>query len=329
MKVALSRRRFIAISAAAGACTLPVASWSSDVAPQRWRGIALGAQASLLLHHPDRDEAMRLIAASVAEIARLEKIFSLYRTNSAISQLNRQGALHHPPLELVQALADCRGISDLSQGAFDVTVQPLWRLYTEHFSGQNADPAGPSARDVAAARDLVNYHDLSIDEQQIALARDGMEITLNGFAQGFITDRVAELLRRAGMKNVLVDIGETRALDDHPDGRPWRLGIRNPSEPNDVLRTIGFANQAVATSGGYGTKFDAAGRHHHLFDPHTGRSTARYASVTVIAAKAATADALSTAFSNMPVNKARHCLRSFGASAAYFLHHDGKFEDVV
>lgn len=329
MKVALSRRRFIAISAAAGACALPTAAWSSTVPPQRWRGIALGAQASLLLHHPDRDEANRLIAASVAEITRLENIFSLYRANSALSKLNRDSRLDHPPLDLVQALAECRSISAATRGAFDVTVQPLWRLYAEHFADQGAASAGPSSQDIAAARALVNYRDISISERRIALARDGMGITLNGFAQGFITDRIAEFLRRAGMKNVLVDIGETRALDEHPDGRSWRLGIRSPSNPNDVVRTIAFTDQAIATSGGYGTKFDSAGRHHHLFDPQTGRSTVRYASVTVIASKAATADALSTAFSNMPVNKARRCLHSFGASAAYFRHHDGKFEDVV
>jgi FAD:protein FMN transferase len=326
----ISRRRFITISAAASVTAGTVASVQAfaSTAPYRWQGTALGAKASLLLHHPDKQEAARIVSACVAEISRLENIFSLYRENSALVQLNKSGFLDHPPLELVQALADCRRISDISGGAFDVSVQPLWQLNSGHFSKVGADPKGPSAPDIEAARDLVNYKNILISSARIEMTKSGMALTLNGFAQGYITDRVADLLRAEGLKNVLVDMGETRALDDHPDGRPWRVGIRDPKDTQGVVRTLQVQNQATATSGGYGQTFSANSSLHHLFNPETGSASQRYASVTVIAPLAATADALSTALSSMPLDKVEGCLKQAGAKAAYFLHHDGRFEDI-
>ena len=321
----INRRRFLAISAAAG--TLAFGNPAS-AAPYRWQGTALGAKASLLLHHPDKQQAARIVSACVAEISRLENIFSLYRQESALVQLNSQGFLDHPPLELVQALADCRRISDITGGAFDVTVQPLWQLYAGHFSSIDPDPQGPSADKIALATSRIDYRKIAIGSDRIEFGTPGMAITLNGFAQGFITDRVSDLLRSEGMKNVLVDLGETRALDDHPAGRPWRVGIRDPKNSSGVVRTLAVDNLAVATSGGYGQKSHASSPQHHLFDPKTGAASHRYASVTVMATSAATADALSTALSSLSVTNAATALRKSGAKAALFLNEDGTFEDV-
>jgi FAD:protein FMN transferase len=326
--MSVNRRRFITISAAAVAATSLGLVGSASAKPVRWRGTALGAQASLLLHHDDEQQANQIIAACVSEISRLENIFSLYRTNSALVQLNDKGILELPPLELIQAMADCRRISDLSKGAFDVTVQPLWQLYARHFSRPDADPAGPTAAEVTKAQALVDYRAVRIGTSSISFDKPGMAVTLNGFAQGFITDRIANMLRDKGLHNVLVDIGETRALDDHPSGRPWRVGIRNPQALNKTLRTLDISDQSVATSGGYGQRFQAGSQHHHLFDPATGASSDRYASVTVIAPLAATADALSTALSGLHLDQAQKLLRSAGATAALFLHRDGTFSEA-
>jgi thiamine biosynthesis lipoprotein len=123
----------------------------------------------------------------------------------------------------------------------------------------------------------------------------GMAVTLNGIAQGYVTDRVADLLRRRGLR-ALVDMGEIRALGAAPDGRPWPVGLEDPAAPGQVAETIALDDLAVATSGGYGTRFDAAGRFNHIFDPADGRSSWRYGAVSVVAADATTADALATAF---------------------------------
>ena len=226
MTAPITRRRTLTI--AASMAGLGVVPWLAGIGGaaagelRRWRGTALGAKATILLNHPDGAAAERLIGACIAEITRLEKVFSLYRGDSALSALNRDGVLADPPPDLVRLMAESRRISELSAGAFDVTVQPLWRLYAAHFSEPGADPKGPPAQAIAQALSLVDYGAVTVDSGRIALARPGMAVTLNGIAQGYITDRVAELLRRAGADRVLIDLGEARGLGRHPSGRPWR-----------------------------------------------------------------------------------------------------------
>ena len=296
MNPAPTRRRFIAIAAAAAGLPLVAAGASAAAPLHRWSGIALGAAAEIVLHDPDAGRAQRLIARCVAEIDRLEDVFSLYRPDSAISRLNRNGRLAAPPLELVALLAEARSYSKRTEGAFDVTVQPLWRLYAEHFARPGADPRGPAEADLDRTQALVDYRAVEIEPAAIRFARPGMAITLNGIAQGYITDRVTTLLQDAGMDDILLDIGETRALGRHPDRRPWRVGLRHAAEPATVARTLSLADRAVATSAGIASPFDASGRHHHLFDPATGRPAPMRGQVSVIAPRATMADALSTAF---------------------------------
>ena len=291
-----TRRRFIAIAAAAAGFPLAAAGVRAESAHlHRWSGIALGAAAEIVLHDADAARARALIARCVAEIARLEDVFSLHRPRSALSRLNRDGRLPAPPLELVALLAEARVYSERTEGAFDATVQPLWRLHAAHFAQPGADARGPADAEIARARALVDYRAVDIDPAEIRFARPGMALTLNGIAQGYITDRVASLLQDAGMGDVLLDIGEVRALGRHPDGRPWRVGLRRAGEPETVARTVTLADRAVATSAGIASPFDESGRHHHLFDPATGRPAPGSGQVSVIAPRATLADALSTA----------------------------------
>ena len=291
-----TRRRFLAIAAAAAGLPFAALRAGAETAPlHRWSGIALGAAAEIVLYDPDATRARRLIARCVAEIDRLEDVFSLYRPESAVSRLNRDGRLAAPPLELVALLAEARTYSERTEGAFDATVQPLWRLYAAHFARASADPRGPGEAAHARARALVDYHAVKIEPAAVRFARPGMALTLNGIAQGYITDRVAALLQDAGMVDVLLDIGEVRALGRHPDGRPWRVGLRRAAQPETIARTVTLTDRAVATSAGIASPFDASGRHHHLFDPATGRPAPGAGQVSVIAPRATMADALSTA----------------------------------
>ena len=135
-----SRRRFIGIAAASSALgLLPWRALAFSARPQAglepvvWRGVALGADAELHLLHPDRDAARRLIDSAVDELRRLETVFSLYRDDSALAVLNRQGHLNDPPADLLRLLSESRRFSVLTGGVFDPTVQPLWQLYAGHF----------------------------------------------------------------------------------------------------------------------------------------------------------------------------------------------------
>lgn len=326
-----TRRRFIRVSAAAaGLALLPAALISSSgqfvaaaADPERhlrvWRGVSLGADAMLQIYHPDATAADRLIERCLVEIARLERIFSLYVDDSAITRLNRDGRIAEPPLEFVELLGQSAEISRLTGGAFDATVQPLWNLYAGHFSKPDADPAGPARANIDAAARRIGFSALEIDPREVRFSRADMAITLNGIAQGYITDRIVGILRDAGIDRSLVDIGETRAIGDRPAGGPWIVGLEDPVRPGQVASRIEIENQAVATSGGYGTQFDAPGHFNHLFDPATGRTSWRYLSVSVVAPTATTADALSTAFSLMSLDKTRRVVDALDIKAYFTL----------
>ena len=300
MKSPLTRRRFLTISASTlAAGFVPDFGLMASPSPVRWQGIAMGARAELILSHPVREEAEAVLRLVHDEIRRLEKIFSLYDEKSALCQLNLAGTLSTPSLDLIRCLDDAQQISQTTDGAFDVTVQPLWELYARHFANSSPNTAGPEATEVATARALVDFNSVQIGTQKISLSRPGMKITLNGIAQGYITDRVAELLKTHGFENVLIDLGETRGLGQRGDGSDWRVGIKAPDGSGKLMRKLALRNKAIATSGGYGTTFTADGIHHHLFDPKTGRSADHWNSMSVISDDATRADALSTAFFGM------------------------------
>jgi thiamine biosynthesis lipoprotein len=306
------RRRFIAISAAiAGLPLLPIAARAAAPPLLRvWTGAALGADATLQIHHPDPIAADKLIARALAEVQRLERVLSLYEKDSALCRFNRAGALDDPPFDLVRVLAEAHHYHALTSGAFDVTVQPLWDLYSAHFMRPGPDPIGPPAAAVTAALARVGQGALEVAPNRVFFNRPDMGATLNGIGQGYITDRVAELLRAEGVESALVDMGETRAVGTHPAGGPWRVGIEDPAVPGHIAERVPLTNHAIATSGGYGTKFDPAGRFNHIFDPTNGHTSWRYRAISVVAPTATEADALSTAFCLMPMEQIRSIVQA-------------------
>lgn len=299
MAAGMNRRRFIAISASAAGLALltPHRAKASLEHAVTWRGRALGAPATLILHHENRAVAERLVARTVTEIARLEAIFSLYQEDSALSGLNRLGAIAIPPPELGELVETAREFWSMTHGAFDPTVQPLWMLYARHFSLPGADRNGPEPGMVNATLELVGFEKVRSDRNRIAFARAGMALTMNGIAQGYITDRIIELLRGGGITSTMVDMGEIRALGQRGDATPWTVEVGRTGGRNGEI--IEIADKAIATSSPAGFQFDSAGRFNHLLDPRTGSTAHRWQEVSVMAPDATTADALATAFSLM------------------------------
>jgi len=282
----LNRRRFLSISALA--CALPAAVRADAPPLTRWRGIALGASASIAIRHPD---AERLVAAARAEIVRLEGVFSLYRADSALSRLNAAGRLDAPPFEMLELLGLCGVANAATGGLFDPTVQPLWAAYADSYtSGQAPDEAV-----LASALWRVGWKGVRIATDSVSFDRPGMAMTLNGIAQGYIADRVAALLERQGLTDVLVDTGEIRALGGHPDGGAWRVELDLPAGAPKT--EIALRSRAMASSSPRGTVLDPDGRIGHILHPVTGRpAETQWHLVSVTSPSAALADALSTAF---------------------------------
>jgi FAD:protein FMN transferase len=322
----VTRRRAFRIVAAAAGLPLMIAGLRATVPGGQlfnWQGEVLGGLAELSLWHSDEATARRAIRKVEAEIARYEAIFSLARAESEISRLNAAGSLARPSTELRTLMEEGRRFSVLSAGAFDVSVQPLWRLYEAHFwSGRTvANEVGGDdilARAHDVARALVDYRQIEIGSGRIAFARSGMGVTLNSLAQGYITDAAADLLRNEGFESAFVDLGEIRALGRHPEGRAWRIGVRDGrpvaggGETSAATAGAGSADSAraalerpapmvelvdtaMAVSGGYGTTFEPSGRYHHIFDPTTGDSARALIDAAVIGPRATVANGLSTA----------------------------------
>jgi thiamine biosynthesis lipoprotein len=298
--------------------------------PRRWiwRGTALGARATLILDHPDGAAAEAAIAACLNEIERLEREFSLQRQDSALSRLNAKNRLATPSLDMLAVLETAAAVSDASAGAFDITVQPLWRLYARHFHTYPGDEEGPPDEDIAEALQWVDYRRLSLAPGLITLPTN-VSVTMNGIAQGYVTDQVATLLRGLGWAHVMIDLGEMYALGNRADGSSWTVAVDGPSGVQCLLPLLDVSDRAVATSSAAGTMFAPSGRHHHLFDPRSGRSASRCIQVTVIAAQAALADALSTALFVARPEEREHILRRFPGSECMIVETGGGFTRIA
>lgn len=322
------RRRVLCILAATAGLGMSLrAGTEAGVAgtpqPACWRGMVLGGVGSITLYHPDLREAWRLVDLCVGEIHRLEELFSLWRPDSQLSELNRRGVLVAPSADMVRVLRDAQRVAELTGGLFDVTVQPLWTLYRGHFSLADADPQGPPRAALEDALRLVGQDRLLVSRDRVAVAQRGMAITLNGIAQGYITDRIVERLRQAGVTRTLVDLGETRVVGKHPEDRPWRAALEDPETPGRFWGEVDLADRALATSGDGGFVFDRAGRFTHLLDPRHGRSPRRHRAVSVLAPEATLADGLSTAFALMPEPTIAATVHDLPDVEVRLLRHDG------
>jgi FAD:protein FMN transferase len=319
-----TRRRAIRIMVAAAGVPLMIAAVRAS-APKgqfrTWQGDVLGAWSELTLWHADSAFAQRTIRKVRQEIERFERIFSLYRPDSEIARLNAAGRLARPSPELRALVDESQRMAVLSGGAFDISVQPLWRLYEAHFWSRSDVQADIVARAREVAGELVDFRRIEAGAAAIGFTRPGMAITLNSLAQGYITDAIADMLRNEGFESAVVDLGEFRTLGRHPDGRPWRLGIG--SNAGGSGRTVELADKALAVSGGYGTPFEPSGRFHHIFDPHTGASANTFAEVAVIGPRATAANALSTAISVAGEARAPMLLAAYPGTQAILTRDDG------
>lgn len=275
----ISRRRFLTILG--GAAAFPALAPLKANALQ-WSGIALGAQALIILDHPNADT---LIPRALAEISRLENAFSLYRSDSELSRLNRNGSLQNPSHEMVELLSICSRIHQQTLGAFDPTVQSLWVAHARSIAAKKH----LTDKQLRAARNLIGWQYVRNSPREIHFEKQGMALTLNGIAQGFIADKVAALLRTEGVQNTLVNTGEISAVGAAPNAATWQIQAQG--------QTLHLSDMAIATSAPLGTVLDAAETLGHIFDPRIGAVSKSHQAVTVIHKSAAIADGLSTGFS--------------------------------
>ena len=329
---AVNRRRVLslfAIGAGAGASlwggrsTPALAATPTVSNVDMWEGHALGGDASIHLLGFSPKDRVRLLGQCVAHLRKLEGIFSLFDPESVLVRLNQQGQLHQAPPPLLELLRVSKHLHAQTGGAFDPTVQPLWQAAAHHFQTRGKGAYQPHQ----ATRSKVGFEHVQIDGKDITLA-NGTELTLNGIAQGYITDQITGLLQQAGARHVLVNLGEFRALGPKPDGQPWQIGVRDPDRIWHLLKRLPLSAGAIATSAASGQQFDATGHHHHLFDPATGQNTQRYKSVSVWAPTATRADGLSTAFTVMTQADIEAFIKTDATVGVLLQHKNGRLKKI-
>ncbi len=224
---------------------------------------------------------------------RLAALLTRFEDSSAVGVLNRDGRLSAPPPELKAVVARGLELHGRSGGAFDPTVAPLVDLFQVHFTAHGGPPDPAELGEVKA---LVGADLVHLDDRSLRFGREGMALTLDGIAKGYIVDRMVEVLAAHGARHALVDAGgDIRALGARADRRPWRVGVQDPRRPGELAEVVPLADAAVATSGDYVRFHDQERLYHHTVVPSTGRSPEAIASVSVRAATAMEADALATA----------------------------------
>ena len=280
---------------------------------------ALGTDVSVSVIHADAAAAELAVGAAFEELRHVEELLSIYRPNSQVSLLNRDGAIDGAHPHLLTVLKASLETSRRSGGAFDVTVQPLWQLH----AAASRDRRRPADNEVAAARQRVDWRQLHVAAATVRLGQPGMAVTLNGIAQGYATDRVLAVLEAHGIRRALVDVGEIGSIGDKAGGGPWKAGIQHPRQADAYVAVARMDGRCLATSGDYATAFDECRSSHHIFDPSTGRSPLEFSSVSVVAPTAMEADALSTAIFVLGVERGTRLIARTGRADALFVLKDG------
>ena len=277
------------------------------------RGPTMGTQYQVKILSPlaggDVDRIRSEIEAVLDEI---NAQMSTYRKESEISQFNRHQRDEWFPVSSQFAAVVDRGleISRETGGAFDMTVAPLVNLWQfgPPDAGRSAARA-PSYDEIAAARESVGFEYIQVRDDPPALrkTRDGVVLDLSAIAKGYAVDRVAQLLDNYKLNDYLVEIGgELRARGAGPDGQDWVIGVENPTPgERTVYCAVPLRDASVATSGDYRNFRVLDGKRvSHMIDPRSGMPIEHTtASVTVVAADCATADAWATALMVLGASK--------------------------
>ena len=277
----------------------------------RGADLAFGTTVTIQVLHDSEAEARRAMREAFEQARKIDRLMSIYREGSQVHALNSAGRIANPDPHLLAVVRKAQSLSVLTDGAFDITVQPLWLAAAE---GRNPD----------VARSRIGWRGLHAGRGELKFLRPGMAITLNGIAQGYATDLALNALRARGIRNALVDIGELAAAGHRPGRGAWQAGIANPRHTAELLHAVPLDNRCLACSGDYEHAFSEDFSRHHIFDPATGQSPVELSAVVVAAPSAMLADGLSTALMVTGQAKGMRLVRRLPGVDALFIDKAGR-----
>lgn len=260
----------------------------------------MGMEFHLIVYAPGEKAANDAADAVYSRVRELNEIFSDYQPESELNFLckqsgNRPGEPVPVSSELCSILRTSLALSKKSDGAFDVTVGPLIKLWRQARKARQL----PSAEDLAAARKLVGYQGVVLDEKShtVTLTRPGMQLNLGGIAAGYAIDEAGKILRERGLHRYLIDASGDILCGEPPPGKPgWTVGVAPlPTAESPPSRYLTLKNQAVSTSGDAYQFVEIDGqRYSHIIDPATGLGLTRSRSVILLAPTGIASDAWAT-----------------------------------
>jgi len=257
----------------------------------------MGTRATVTIVTADSAGVAGIARDALATFHHVDSLMSNWTDQSEVARINHQAnsrAISIDP-EVANVIAFAQLVARQSDGAFDITIEPLVRSWG--FLGEG--PRLPSQDEIDQALASVGYEKVELDTASatLQLLGPGVAIDLGGIAKGYAADRAAEVLRRHEIADALVDLsGNMVAIGNAPTHEGWTVGIRDPSRRHPYVARLRLFDECVATSGDYEQFVAANGkRYGHILDPRSGWSARGLTSVTVVAAKAMSADAWATA----------------------------------
>ena len=261
-----------------------------------------------------------------------EKIFSRTADDSELYQLNHRELTpvkgtentYQVSASLAELVSKGLDYSVLSEGAFDIAIEPLTSLWD--FTAEN--PKVPKDSLIQAALPKCNYHNISVDtdKNEITLKTDDTAIELGAIAKGYIADRLKEYLVSQGVESAIINLGgNVLCIGSQPDGEPFRIGIQKPfASHNETVGFVEIDDASVVSSGVYERCFTADGKnYHHLLDPRTGYPYDNgLISVVIICPESVDGDALSTTCFSLGLEKGMELLDSTEDAAGIFITED-------
>jgi len=242
--------------------------------------------------YSDEKTGEEAIGAAFARMEEIERIASIFDEQAEAFQLNRDGRLDAASDDLLKLITMSIDYNRVTDGAFDITVQPLLDLWA---GGLWKESAEVQQSRIDETMELVGSDKIGIEGNKIYFTVEGMKITLGGIAKGYAVDEALEVLSSMGIKHALVNAGGDMAtLGPKPDQEPWNIALANPDDTSQCLANFNVSDKAVCTSGNYERYFNPEKTVAHIIDPKTGYTANKCISVTIIAENCTQADALAT-----------------------------------
>jgi thiamine biosynthesis lipoprotein len=248
--------------------------------------VAMGSAYSVAVYGDDRTRMEEAVDAAFEEVRRLDQMLSNYKPESELSELNRLAAERPVQVtpELFDLLSACVAYSRESEGAFDITVGPLMKIWG-FYKGTGRLP---HRAEILGALDRVGYRNIVLDaaHRTVRFTRPGIELDPGGIGKGYAVDRMIEVLKQYGIHTALVSASGSSiyGLGAPPGEKGWRVQIRDPKDAYKSVAEVYLKDESMSTSGNYEKFFHAEGRiYSHIMDPRTGWPAQGVLSVSAVA----------------------------------------------